>query len=125
MQPKENKGKGRLGIKGLFLAVPNNTLLLTLAAGLSFPTPSSREGLCGWVPVDWQVPDQLGTRTRREERMAMALHPLPLTPDWQSHNTPVALQGKHHTYVHTGPYMLITIKARWGFWLKTSICPTV
>lgn len=55
--------------------------------------------------------------------MDATLCPLPRT------SNPVMDQwlcpSKHHTDVQTGPYMHITIKARWGFWLKTSIYPTI
>lgn len=48
--------------------------------------------------------------------MAATPHSLPWT------GTPVAgwqlCHGKHHTDV-----MLITLKAMWGFWLKTSVYP--
>lgn len=73
--------------------------------------------LCGQVPADWWVPDQLPARKGGKERMATTPHPLPRI-NWR------LCRGKHSIDMQTGPYPHPSVQARWEILGENFIYPT-
>lgn len=79
--------------------------------------PSPPGILCGQVPADWWVPDQLPARKGGKERMATTPHPLPRI-NWR------LCRGKHSIDMQTGPYPHPSVQARWEILGENFIYPT-